>query len=366
MSEQESCIEISGATLQGSSHALKELRRKIERDGLGEDVPIPCLASLCAQLDERAIERGAASSAGMLQEKMGAIDDDDGERLDVGVDGVVDAHVHLFPDGVFNAIWKWFEAYGWPIRYQLHSPEVIRFLQARGVSTMVALHYAHKPKMAAALNAYMQTLVRDHPQVVGLATVFPGEDDVTEILNAAFDAGLAGVKLHCHVQAFAADSPTMDEIYALCVERDRPLLMHAGREPKSPHYSVDTHAVCAAERVEEVLRNYPGLKLIVPHLGADEFDAYLALFERYDNLWVDTTMMAANYFATGEVADAFLARRPERVLYGTDFPNLPYAWDREARRLMTKNLDDETREQLFSKTASALFYRRETTTRGNA
>lgn len=355
MTEGEHAVGISGATLWGPPTALRELRRKIEKEGLGDDVPVPCLASLCAQLDERAIERGAATGAGMLQEKMGAIDDDDGSSLEVGVETVVDAHVHLFPDGVFNAIWRWFEAYGWPIRYQLHSPDVIRFLNARGVSNLVALHYAHKPKMAATLNAYMETLVADHPSVVGLATVFPGEDDAIEILTAAFDAGLRGVKLHCHVQAFAADSPKMDDIYSLCVRRDRPLLMHAGREPKSPHYRVDTHAVCAAERVEEVLRNYPRLKLVVPHLGADEFDAYLALFERYDNLWVDTTMMAANFFATGEVADAFLARRPERVLYGTDFPNLPYAWDREAKRLMTKNLDDDTREQLFSRTARDLF-----------
>lgn len=49
------------------------------------------------------------------------------------------------------------------------------------------------------------------------------------------------------------------------------------------------------DKVERVLRDYPHLQLCIPHLGLDEFEAYAALFERYDNLWLDTTMMLADY-----------------------------------------------------------------------
>ncbi len=348
--------ETNFGTLEGESAALRELSERLRFEALAEDLPLPCLASLCPALDDESIERGAtASAAGMLGEKLPAVDDVEGPRLNLEVAAPVDAHVHLFPDPLFDALWRWFDAYGWPIRYRLRTPEVVSFLQARGVETLVALHYAHKPGMASSLNAYMAEVVDAHPRVVGLATVFPGEEGASEILHQAFDEGRQGVKLHCHVQAFAADSEKMEPVYATCVARDRPLVMHAGREPKSPQYPVDTHAVCSADRIEAVLQAYPSLKLVVPHLGADEFGAYASLLDRYDNLWLDTTMMAANYFATQDVVEDFVLRRPDRVLYGTDFPNLPYAWDREAKRLSAKHFDDETAERLFSANARALF-----------
>jgi len=261
-----------------------------------------------------------------------ALDDVEGERLDEALPPVIDAHVHLFPDGFFEAIWRWFEAYGWPIRYKLPSPQVIDFLLSRGVRHIVALHYAHKADIADLMNSYMAQLCAKHPEVTGLATVLPGEEGAAKILSRAFDMGLRGVKLHCHVQSFAADDQKMEEIYRACIERDLPLVMHAGREPASPEYAIHPHLLCGVERVAEVLRSFPKLRLCVPHLGVDEIVAFTALMQKHDNLWLDTTMAVAGYFPIKD-AHRPIVVRPERVMYGTDFPNLPYAWDREVRIL---------------------------------
>ena len=43
---------------------------------------------------------------------------------------IVDAHVHLFPERVFEAIWHWFDKHAWNIRYRLHAEEVVEFLNA--------------------------------------------------------------------------------------------------------------------------------------------------------------------------------------------------------------------------------------------
>lgn len=162
------------------------------------------------------------------------------------------------------------------------------------------------------------------------------------------------MKLHCHVQCFAPDDDALDEVYAACAERGLPLVMHAGREPKSPAYRCDPHLLCGAERTERVLRAYPGLRLVVPHLGADELGPYERLVERYDNLWLDTTMMLADYFPV-EDASRLVRARPERVFYGTAFPNLPYAWDRELARLARLGLDDEALVRVLSANASQLY-----------
>lgn len=317
---------------------------------------VPCCGSFDLAGASHDGERSASSPAAATSWRLPlpALDDAEGARVPASLPPVVDAHVHLFADKLFEAIWRWFDRHGWPIRYKLHAPDVVRFLEARGVRHLVALHYAHKPGIARGMNAFMAELARADARVTGLATVFPGEPDTEAILDEAFDAGLRGVKLHCHVQAFAPDDAKLHAVYARCAARGLPLVLHAGREPRSDAYPVDTYAVCAAERTERVLRDHPTLKLVVPHLGADEFDAYARLVERHDNLWLDTTMALSGYFP-GEVPWRLLDARPERVLYGTDFPNLPYAWDRELARLHARRLPEERLAAVLGGNAAALY-----------
>lgn len=285
-----------------------------------------------------------------------SLDDEEGGAVPGGLGPVIDAHVHLFPDRLFDAIWRWFDRYGWPIRYRLHTPEVIAFALARGVDRIVALHYAHKPGLARGLNAYMAAVVQQHPRVTGLATVLPGEPDAKAILEEAFTAGLAGVKLHCHVQGFGVDDPSLAEIYETCILHDRPVLVHAGRQPTSPGYQHDPLRLCHADRTDAVLRAYPKLRLGVPHLGIDELPAYAKLLERHENLWLDTTMALADYFTEDEPSFRLVEARPDRIMYGTDFPNIPYAWDRELRRLAARRLPEASLAKLLRETATT-FYR---------
>ena len=246
--------------------------------------PLPCIA--CT----------TANPAEAPRPPMPALNDPEGPALPAGLPPVIDAHVHLFPPALFAALWRWFETHGWPVRYPLQADAVVRFLLDRGVEHLVALQYPHKPGMARTLNRWLATLAADHPQVTPLASVFPGEPEAEQILAEAFAMGHAGVKLHCHVQAFAIDDPVTAPLFELCARLDKPVLVHAGREPNSPAYPKPSHALCAVERVEAVLHNWPGLRLCVPHLGADEFVAYAALLERHDTLWLDSTMLLADYF----------------------------------------------------------------------
>jgi len=47
--------------------------------------------------------------------------------------------------------------------------------------------------------------------------------------------------------------------------------------------------------------------------------------------------------------------RLDRVLYGTDFPHLPYAWDRELKRLCDLKLDDTDLAMVLGGNVSTLF-----------
>lgn len=287
-----------------------------------------------------------------------ALDDEEGAALPTDLPPVIDAHVHVFPERIARAIWTWFDEYGWPIRYKILADEVITHLLTRGVSHLVLLHYAHKPGIARSMNAFVADLVAKHgahgAKVTGLATVHPGEADQVEVLSDAFAHGLKGVKLHCHVQAMPADDVRLFPVYELCAARGLPVVIHAGREPKSDALPVDPYTICDASRVERVLRQFPSLKLCVPHLGVDELEPYAELLRRFDNLWLDTTMMLGSYFITGDVTP-YLRARPDRVLFGTDFPHLPYAWDREASAVARMGLPDAELEMLLAGNARKLF-----------
>jgi predicted TIM-barrel fold metal-dependent hydrolase len=268
---------------------------------------------------------------------------------------LVDAHVHLFPPRVLAALWRWFDRHAWSVRYRLQAEEVVAFLRARGVKRFCGLHYSHKPGLAQVLNRFVAELARAHPEIIPLGTVLPGEPDARAVLAEALGPlGLRGIKIHCHVQRMAPDDPRLDQVYAACAAARVPVVIHSGREPSLAGYGFDTRALLAAGAVNRVLERYPSLRMIVPHLGMDEYEAYAALLDRHEHLYLDTTMAIAGFVPQAPPALLFPGRA-NRLLYGTDFPNIPYAWDRELRRALAAPLDAAERRALFCDNAYRLF-----------
>ena len=291
----------------------------------------------------------------MLKPNMPVVNDPEDPEVPSGLPPVVDAHVHIFPHSIFSSVWKWFDQNGWRIRYQLTSSQVLGFLISRGIQHIVAFQYAHKPGIADELNKYMaKKCIEYENRVTGLATVYPGEEDALMILRDAFASGLGGLKLHAHVQCFDMNSDDMNCLYECCQTNKKPVVMHVGREPKSEAYRCDPYEICSAEKLERVLQDFPDLRICVPHLGLDETSDYQRLIEKYDNLWLDTTMAIAGYFPIEKKID--LSRyRSDRVMYGSDFPNIPYAWDRELKILKMANIPYDVLEKICCKNAAKFF-----------
>ena len=283
------------------------------------------------------------------------IKDKEGAAVPEGLPPAIDAHVHIFPGSIFSAIRKWFDENAWHIRYQLTTEEIFSFLLSRGIRHIIALQYAHKPGIARQLNQYMvEKCAQFKGRVTGMATVFPGEENAVEMLQEAFDSGLKGLKLHAHVQCFDMNHDHMNGLYECCRVNRKPVVMHVGREPKSTAYRCDPYKLCRADKLENVLNDFPDLNICVPHLGFDETAVYRGLIEKYDNLWLDTTMVATDYFPMQEAID--LNRyRPDRVMYGSDFPNIPYAWDRELKALQKRVCSRERLAKITANNAKVFF-----------
>jgi len=267
--------------------------------------------------------------------------------------GVIDAHVHIFPREVFAAIRRWFDEHAWSCRYQLDAEALDAFLSARGVERYLGLHYAHKPGMAEQLNEFALEFAQGHPRCIPCATVFPGEPNAEGILDRALTAGARAVKLHGHVQRIAADDPRLDAVYGRVVEHGVLLIFHNGSAPAFSAYGDELRALCTVAALERALRRFPEMRVCVPHFGFAETAGYVDLLGRYPNLYLDTAMGLAGFFPFHGGAE-LLARHSDRILYGTDMPNLPYAWDRDLRFIEQSDLDEEQRRAVLGGNARRL------------
>ena len=267
---------------------------------------------------------------------------------------IVDAHVHLHPDRLAEAIRRWFDTHAWAIQYRSGTDEAVRILRRSGVDRMVALPYVHKPGLARALNDFTLDLARRHPEVLPCCTVYPGEDGDEEILDQALAGPFRGVKIHSHVMKIAPDDPRLDAVWRASARYRKPVVIHCGPEPAVEGYGVDPRSVSGADRLRRALDRHPDAVVIVPHLGFDHTAQFEEMLAVYPRLYLDTTMVIGGYFERAP-DPAILARHPDRILFGTDFPNLPDDWDRELRALRALGLPAADEERILSGNALRLF-----------
>ncbi|MDB2280869.1 amidohydrolase family protein [Halorubrum ezzemoulense] len=269
------------------------------------------------------------------------------------VDGVVDAHVHLMPERLMAAIREALgEAAGWTFDHPTDRDRMEAALTAAGVERYVALPYASRPGTAADLNEWVIEAAADSEMAVPFATVHAGDDDPGTVVADALDAGARGLKLQLPVQGFAADDPRLDPAYEAVAARGAPVLLHAGTAPMfedSPHVGV--------ERFESFLASYPDVRVCAAHMGTYEVDAFVELARDNGNVFLDTTFamssVAETYmeFDPATVADETLIELSESVMYGSDYPNIPYPYAREREHLLARDLPVEAQRNMFSRTA---------------
>jgi uncharacterized protein len=242
---------------------------------------------------------------------------------------MIDVHTHLHPPKLFAAIRRWFaERSTWDLSTLPTEPDdVAAVLRAAGVEQFVFFSYAHKPGMARDLNAW---LVRTARALGGyglpLATVHCDDASYLDDLRSALDAGCIGLKVHEDVQRLAVDDTRFRPVYQALADRGAFLLVHVGPIPWE--YPRDA----GAARVQRVLERHPELNVVVAHFGAPDTLRYFDLMARHPRLHLDTTMVfAANspVERRPQVDAALLETYADHVLYGTDFPNIPYPYRSE-------------------------------------
>ena len=270
----------------------------------------------------------------------------------------IDVHVHLHPPRLAAAIERHFAREGWRAVHPFDPGKVAATLAERGVERFCFFSYAHKPGMARELNRWVAETAASLPAAVGFGTLHPDDPDVDAVAaEATRDLGLRGFKFHHSVQRFHVDDERLAGVYARAEAAGHVLVLHVGTMPYRDPFT----GVAGFRRV---LARFPRLTVVVAHMGAFESDAFLALLDAHPNLYVDTTMAlapaAGRYVGADPVliADATLIRYQDRILFGSDFPLIPYDYEEERRWAWDRALPDVVRRKIFYDNAARLLARR--------
>ena len=287
---------------------------------------------------------------------------------DLAVPGLVDIHVHFMPDNVLRKVWAYFDRVGvpgptgrpahpgadlppWPITYRTDEDGRLASLRELGIVGHTALVYPHRPGMADWLTGWAMDFGERTPRCVPSATFYP-EPTALASVTGALRRGARVFKSHLQVGGYDPRDPLLDGVWGALAEAGVPVVCHCGSGPFPGPFT-------GPGPMSEVLRRHPQLTLVVAHAGAPEYAAFLDLVERYPRVHLDTTMVFTNYM---EALAPFprdllprLASAGDRVVLGSDFPNIPHPYADQIQALVGLDLGPEwLRKVLYANGARLL------------
>ncbi|WP_351237472.1 amidohydrolase family protein [Streptomyces sp. NPDC002133] len=277
------------------------------------------------------------------------------ERL--GLPGLVDVHTHFMPERVLDKVWAYFDAVGpltgmeWPIMYRAEEARRVGVLRGFGVRAFTSMLYPHKAGMAEWLNGWSADFASRTPECLHTATLHP-EDGVERYVRQAVEAGARVFKAHIQVGAYDPNDARLDPAWGLLAEAGIPVVVHCGSGPAPGKYT-------GPEPIGRLLARHPRLSLIVAHMGMPEYTDFLDLAERYGEVRLDTTMAFTDFserFSPFPVSErGRLAELADRVLFGTDFPNIPYPYLHQLEALERLELGDDWLRAVCYENGARLF-----------
>lgn len=275
----------------------------------------------------------------------------------LGLPGLIDIHTHFMPRSVLDKVWAYFDSAGpllgreWPITYRAEEQTRVDGLTAFGVRAFTSMLYAHKPDMAAWLNTWAAEFAALQPHCLHTSTFYP-EPGAPQYTRKALEDGARIFKVHIQVGDFSPDDPQLDDVWGIVEDSGLPVIIHCGSGPAPGRFT-------GPAPVENVLKRFPRLRLIVAHMGTFEYLEFLDLAERYENVGLDTTMSFTDFSEQGAPYPREALPRvkalADKVFWGSDYPNIPYPYAHGIESLIRLDLGDDWLRRVLHDNAAALF-----------
>jgi hypothetical protein len=274
-----------------------------------------------------------------------------GPLRELGLNTLVDAHTHWFPDSVNAKIWAYFDRNYWPLTYRESTESRLEWIRRNGVRRFTTLTYAHRAGMAVWLNEWTAEFASKVPEAIPCGTFYPEAEAETDVRRCIEEYGFRGFKLHLRVGDFDPSQTSLYPAFEQIEAAGLPVVIHCGSAP-------DPGAHTTPAVIKRLLLRFPRLKVVIAHMGAAEFETYLALAESHAGVYLDTTMVFVGFQACDPYPPRLVGRLEavaHKVLYGSDFPTIPYPLPHAVRGILALPFSNQAKRGMLGETAAALF-----------
>ena len=261
----------------------------------------------------------------------------------------VDVHTHVWPERIAGAVLEALvNDLGIPAIAQNTVESLKSHMRRSGTDKSVVLGVVQRADQVIRANDWLIGIQDE--MLVPFGAMHPDLEDKAAEVRRLRESGIKGIKLHPMMNRFYPDDPKMFPVYEEMGD-SMVLEVHSGR---LPHTRPGETVFSPPERIMNVVRRFPRLKVMALHLGGfymlDEAERELI---GQENVFIDTTWPPS----LKKVADRTLAaiinkHGPDKVCFGTDFPLASQVDD--AEYLLGLPLSDHNQERILGENACQL------------
>ena len=226
---------------------------------------------------------------------------------------IIDVHTHVWPDAVAEKALAHLKhaANDFTAYYDGTITGLLADMDRTGVEVSVIQPVATKPTQVASINDWAASV--GSARIVGFGAMHPDFENAPAEIARMAKLGLTGLKLHPEHQAFAPDEPRMTPIYEAALAHNMTVFFHAGAD------EVHSTVRGTPESFAHVLEGFPGLRVVLAHLGGYRVWNHVAEVLVGRDVYLDTAY-TLGHLADADFVEIVHAHGPERVLFGSDGP----------------------------------------------
>lgn len=258
---------------------------------------------------------------------------------------IIDLHTHIYPTVLAR---RALEVVGRendaadqiPVKENLW-----RFMKEEGIALSVVQPVVSKPSTQTDVNRFAREIVR--PNVLAFGGLHPDCEHVQEEIEKLKDMNMAGIKFHPPFQQVYLTDDKYTEMWKKINHLGFPVLIHCGKAKVKQPFDLYPSGV------RTFLKYLSDIPVILAHMGgrSEDPEEEKILMEFPENVYVDTAMSAER--GTPEEFERLTSLlRPERVIFGSDFP---YGTQKAAAALIkNSSFSDNEKAMMLGGTAAKI------------
>ncbi|NWF98168.1 MAG: amidohydrolase family protein [Nitrospirae bacterium] len=228
------------------------------------------------------------------------------------MEGIIDFHTHAFPDELSERVMKLLEDEG-GIKACLDGKisSLLSSMNSCDIEKSIICNIATKPSQFDSILKWSKEIKTD--RIIPFPSIHPYDPEAIEKIHIIKKEGFKGIKFHPYYQNFIIDEEKLFPVYKKICDENLILVMHTGFDFAFPRIRI-----ADPEKIINILKKIPGLKLITTHLGAWEDWEEVSKHILGKPIYMEISFSLE--FLNDTVKKIFFNHPPEYILFGTDSP----------------------------------------------